>query len=366
MSCSKFTAGSYREVKGEKQHALCNTKFMGNSITSLNQFNLQRPRFLADTLVNKQSGSVVIPRTNRAGNGNFEMKRNNFIAPSIRGREMIDFEKLQAQSISEGGIKVQFGDKTIEKLFKIQVEDPTDLEWIAEYKIRKASGESDERIKQMPPFGRPQRQVTRMRNIGMIGKNINNDIETLSAVVLQSATETKAEIGSIIATLAKILGSEENIKQLTQENLEAIARVTVRVNMPADYRNAGFKQRINSLRQYRDERGLINLYLLSNLPPGRTLNTPLIKINNQEVITGTPSIENINSNFRDGSFLDLETRTLIPREIAIQLIETGIDGGLLDGEEEPPGGFPVREVVQEEGEREGDRDRKRMRMEEEE
>ena len=342
MTCTKFSAGSIREIKGEKQPSLCNTKFKG--ITRLNQFNLQRPRFLAETDRHKQTVNVVMPENNRGGTGNFEMRRNNFIAPPIRGREMLDFEKLQAQDIASAGVKVQLGDKTIEKLFKIQVEDPTDLEWIAEYKARRAKGESKESIMRMPPFGRPQRQITRMRNIGQIGQNINNDIETLSAAVLQSSTENKTEQGKIVATLAKILGTEDNIKQISEKNLEAIKRVSIRVNIPGDYRVAGFKQRLYSKREYKENQGLINLFLLSNIPPGLTLDNPLTKVDAKGAITSRPTLFNIIATLSsgDGSFIDLETRSVIPRITAISLVEAGVDEGKLDGQEEPPGGFPLR------------------------
>lgn len=342
MTCTKFSAGSIRESRGASEPALCTTKFKG--ITRLNQFNLQRPRFLTETNEHKQTVNVVMPENNRGGTGNFEMRRNNFIAPPIRGREMLDFEKLQAQDIASAGVKVQLGDKTIEKLFKIQVEDPTDLEWIAEYKARRAAGESKESIKRMPPFGRPQRQITRMRNIGQIGQNLNNDIETLSAAVLQNATENKAEIGQVVATLAKILSSEENIKQLTEKNLEAIKKVSIRVAIPADYRVAGFKQRIFSKREYKENQGLINLFLLSNLPPGRTLDNPLVKVDEKGKITSRPTLVNLIATMStgDGSFLDLETREVIPRVVAISLVESGVDEGKLDGQEEPEGGFPLR------------------------
>lgn len=344
MTCTKFSAGSIRDIKGRREEALCPTKF--KAINRLNQFNLQRPRFLTETDRHIQKVNVELPRNNREGNGNREMMRNNFIAPPIRGREMLDFEKLQAQDIATGGIKVQLGDKTIEKLFKIQVEDPTDLEWIAEYKLRKANGESEASIKQSPPFGRPQRQVTRMRNIGKIGQNLNNDIETLTAAVLQSATETKSEIGNIVATLAKILGTEDNIKQLTEKSLEAIKKVSIRVNIPGDYRVAGFKQRLFSKREYKEQQGLINLFLLSNIPPGLSLETPLAKLDVKGNITSKTTLFNIIPALSsgDGSFIDLEKRNIIPRLTAISLVEAGVDDGKLDGQEEPEGGFPVRPV----------------------
>ena len=93
---------------------------MFNKVNLTPQFEFKRPSFLAGTVKNGVDviGSI---KNRREGNGNWELKRNNFLAPQIKGREMIDFEKLQAQDISEGGIKVQFGEEhRIEEVYWVK------------------------------------------------------------------------------------------------------------------------------------------------------------------------------------------------------------------------------------------------------
>jgi hypothetical protein len=74
------------------------------------QFNINRPGFKAGAIFNHTS-SIPPPLqpNNRTGDGNRKLIRNHFVAPAIKGRQVLSFETLQAQDISEGGIKVQFG-----------------------------------------------------------------------------------------------------------------------------------------------------------------------------------------------------------------------------------------------------------------
>ena len=218
------------------------------------------------------TGNVELPPNIRGNDGNWNMKRNNFIAPPIKGREMIDFEKIQAQDIS-GGIEVQFGDKTSENIFKVQVEDTTDVEWIDEYQRRLKAGDTAQDLINSPPLGRPQRQVSKMRNFGEQGQSVNDKIELLSAVVLQGNTETiyKEQMARILVATAQILDSEENLRSLTQENFQTLERIIDRMFIPKDWRANKFTHELYNVDQFRAQQGLINLYLLSNLPADRSL-----------------------------------------------------------------------------------------------
>tara|TARA_R110000851_G_scaffold119581_3_gene247422 strand:- start:275 stop:1462 length:1188 start_codon:yes stop_codon:yes gene_type:complete len=320
-----------------------NNKIEFNKVKIGTQFEFKRPAFVRGTVaVNK--GNVEMPAQIRGGIGNRSIVRNNFLAAPIKGREMIDFEKLQAQDISEGGIKVQFGDKTLEQLFKIQVEDITDVEWLDEYERRKALGETEDQLRNMPPLGRPQRQVSKMKNFGEQGNSVNDKVEMLTAAVLQGHTETKEQMAQIMVSAAGILGSEENLRRLTQANFNSLRQIIGRMNVPKNYRAAGFTHRLFSLEQYRDEQGLVNLFLLSNLPMDRSLNTPIATYNARGDIRGRPTLIQIVNSMQaaggnPGKFLDIQLRGIIPRSSAIDLVNDGLDGGMLNNVVAPPGGW---------------------------
>lgn len=134
MSCmaKKYSSGAYYESRGTVEDTLC-TKQKFQPFASGTPFNINRPGFRAGTML-PNTGDVSLPKNRRTGLGNYNISRNNFLSPPIRGRDTLDFDRLQAQEIENAGVKVQLGDSTLEKLFKIQIDDPTDLSWIEEKK----------------------------------------------------------------------------------------------------------------------------------------------------------------------------------------------------------------------------------------
>ena len=106
-------------------------------------FNIQRPSFKADEVApinSKIVGKVL--KSKRSGTGNYNIKRESFLAPDIMGRYTIDFDKLELQNLQQDGIKVRLGDKTLRDIFDIQIDDPTDMLWLAEKDRRLASAKS--------------------------------------------------------------------------------------------------------------------------------------------------------------------------------------------------------------------------------
>ena len=300
-----------------------------NPVDVGSQFELKRPAFKSGTVADK-TPDVSLPMNIREGDGNWVMKRNNFLAPPIKGREQLDFEKLQAQDIATAGIKVQLGDKTIQQLFKVQIQDITDVEWLDEYARRLALGESADQLKNRPPFGRPQRQVSQMKNFSQQSNNVNDRVELLSAVVLQGFTDTRQKSAQVMAAVAALLNNINNLSQMTKDNFDAIRIIIERLAIPKDWRSAGLPQRLYSLRQYRLNQGFVNLYLLSNIPTGRTVNFPLVGITDVRTPRDVSLVQIVNS-LQSGKFLDIETRTIISRDAAAELVRNGVDGGLLDG-----------------------------------
>ncbi len=348
MSCKKFTSGSYVDKKGHLEESLCN-KPLFSKVRSGTTFNIARPYFKAGTVLNKM-GDVKLPVNKRKGLGNYDITRTNFIAPPIKGREVLNFERLAAQDLETAGVKVQLGDKTIEKLFKIQVNDPTDTKWIQEKNARLAGGETEEMIKANPPMGRQQRKVSKMVNFAAQGLLIEDKIEQLKAAVDQGHADNKEDMASLIANVSLLLGNLGQLRNMTQSGFNELRQLISKLTVPKHWKAMGFTHRLYNLEQYKEQAGLINLYILSNLtnlPGGRTFSLPLVSLDDKGEVVGRTSflnmVQNLGAKNRSdgtrapGRYLDLETKAIIPFNVAVELANDGIDNGQLNGQNTPQG-----------------------------
>ena len=347
--CKKFSSGSYVEARGEQEYALgCGLKF--NRTRNGRPFSIQRPSFKSGSVDVENSSIKRLDGNDRDGMGNKRIVRNNFISPAIRGREVLDFERLQASDIEQAGIKVQLGDKTIEKLFKVQVPDPTDKKWLEEQTRRLATGETKEQLEINPPLGRPQRTINKMVNFGAQGLSVDDKIESIKAAVEQGNADNRNEMGQVIAQTALILGNVGNLRNITQTGMNNLRQAIGRMFVPKHWRAMGFTHRIFSLAQYKEQAGLINLFILSNLsnlPEGRTFEEPLISLNELGEPVGRTSfinmVQNLTSRIRQGvgrgrkagRYLDLENKSIIPLNVAVNLVNGGVDDGQLNGQNPP-------------------------------
>lgn len=349
--CKKFSSGAVVERRGTVEDALCLKKF--NKTRQGQPFSLQRPAFKSGTIEEPDKSIPRLRGNDRDGMGNKLITRNNFIAPEIRGREVLSFERLQATDIEQAGIKVQLGDKTIEKLFKVQVGDPTDRKWLEERTRRLAAGETEEQLRENPPLGRPQRTINKMVNFGAQGLSTDDKIESIKAAVEQGNADNRNEMGQIIAQTALLLGNLGNLRNITQTGMNNLRQAIGRMFVPKHWRAMGFTHRIFSLDQYKEQAGLINLFILSNisnLPEGRTFEEPLISYDEQGNVVGRTNFINMVQNLisrrqgaggrrRPGRYLDLQTKAIIPLNVAVNLVNGGVDNGQLNGQN-PPAGPP--------------------------
>lgn len=342
--CKKYSSGSYVEARGHKEDALGCGRVRFDKVRSGTSFNIARPSFKSGTTVNKMGSVAPLTQNNRRGLGNRDITRSNYIAPPIKGREILSFERLQAQDISEGGIKVQLGDKTIEKLFKVQIDDPTDIKWVEAKNARLAAGETLEQINANPPFGRPQRKVSRMTNFGAQGLSIDDRMEQLKVAVNQGNADNRTEIAQLIANTAMLLGNVGQLQNMTQTGFNNLRQAIGRMNIPKHWRAMGFRHRYFTLQQYKLKAGIINLFLLSNLNeyPDRTFLAPVKSfragaggfdtINIADLAVRMARVQNTPS-----KILDLQTRSIYHLSDIVPLINNGADNGLLNGQQAPAG-----------------------------
>ena len=213
--CNKFTKDSYIESRGNQEEAINCGRLRFQNIKEGGAFNMSRPAYRSGDVMTTNI-SKRLQSNQRRGLGNKDITRTNFIAPPIKGRQVISFERLQAQDIAESGVKVQLGDKTIEQLLKIQVDDPTDVEWLDEKRKRLRAGESEDEIIRNPPLGRPQRKVSRMTNFGMMGLRMEDKIEAFYVALKNGNALPKEQLAHITAQIMQLISDQHEVNEMTK------------------------------------------------------------------------------------------------------------------------------------------------------
>jgi hypothetical protein len=238
--------------------------------------------------------------------------------------------------MQDAGVKVQLGDKTLQQLFGIQVVDKTDTAWLKEYNRRKTAGESDEQLKSFPPFGRTQRKVKKSVNFAQQGLQLEDKIEMLKTAVSSNHIENKQEIADVSTQIAILLGTTADLDTLTNKNLLEIKNIASRLNIPRNWRTAGLTHRIYSWKQYQQELGPINMFLL-NMTPSNRLNFPVKNLKGTKYIKLSSILGALKNN--KGQYLDLEEMQIISQQEAKDKADAGIDAGFLDDVAAPDGGW---------------------------
>jgi len=205
-------ADDVQPCAGNRNWLNANQRLQFNKTRGGSAFEIKRPAYRSG----KDYRDIDVPPLDvneRDGMGNYDITRLNFIAPPIKGRYVIPFETLQAQDIEFGGIKVQLGQKTLDKLFKIQVDDPTDKNWLDEYERRLRAGETEEQLKLRPPLGRPQRKITKMTSIDGKEQSLTDKIETVYAAINQGYGQSTQQRAALMLKVKEILGNQDDSKQ---------------------------------------------------------------------------------------------------------------------------------------------------------
>ena len=238
----------------------------------------------------------------RTGIGNNAIVRNNFEAAPVASRAMriVPFEKLQLQTLQEQGIKVALGDKTIEKIVNIQVDDPTDVEWIAERNRRKASGESDEQLKNKPPLGRPQRKIKKSTLLEQKNMAFEDKLEQLTTAVNTGFGSSNADRAKVVSELALLVDRVRSLVSLTRDQIDMIIEITEKVQFPKDWRSVA-SSRYLTKQEFQANKGMLFLYILNK---AQNKNKP-IQVGNQ--LNDLTVLTNRWSGEREDFVLDLDT-----------------------------------------------------------
>lgn len=327
---SKISIDDEKEFNDESQYSILPNRFSTRTFSSELQ---RRPVILKP--INKVSEIADI-RSIRTGVGNYDIKRMNFMAAQIVGRNAIAFEKQQLLDIQQQGITVKLGDKTLTDLYAVQVPDDTDYLWLREEKIRLIRGESQNSINLSPPFNRPQRTIIKTINHGQQNLNLNTQIGLLLAEVRQNSVESKSDNATITAQLMALCSRVDELQDLTNAQLDSLRLVLRRLNLPTSFEvffSNTQQTRIVSLEQFNTNIGQIMLFLLNNAVFPLTIDKPIYGISGnpigiRSVITQL-SLPRVNGHRQ--YYIDLINKRIISRMQAEFLVSVGVDNGELEG-----------------------------------
>lgn len=266
----------------------------------------KRPYINPDIGYMKMRGKKVLPfdpepLSKRKGL-NYEMRRNNFIAPDIMSRNSIDFEKLQSLAVADAGIKVELGDKTLRDLFQIQVPDETDTTWQQD--------------------GRKQRMITKMINLGQQSNDTTEQLNILKGIVNQNLTETLSGNKMLKDGIDKLITSSNDLSTLSAEQLVELKNVVQRLNIPAQPKQAGLKQVIYDSAEFQQNRMAVIPFILSKVPSHMT-NLPIFGFQ------GPINLAKVVAELNAGNYLDVEQLSILsPSQAKDRVEKDGVDGGV--------------------------------------
>lgn len=174
-------------------------------------------------------------------------------------------------------LEVELGDKTLNKVLKIDKKDVNDLEWLNEYKRRKALGESDEQLKRFPPFGRKQNTIRVERTFNNAGsfdtklKILNKEMDKSSANELELAKQ--------LTVLLK------DVDELTKLQFQLVRGLVEKFETEFTLKNFGFdrfytKKGIQEIQGV--QRGRLLFYILGRATRvGDDPSKPILKIDSE-------------------------------------------------------------------------------------
>jgi len=324
----KIESGTYENTT-QVEAVPNNRQFEKIKTGYIHKINRPSYKYKEQKIPNEQ---VPMYTSKRTGTGNYNIRRSNFKAEPIKPRNL-NFEKMELQSLQDARQEISIGDKTMDKLFAVQIADPSDGEWLIEVERRRQAGETDKQIAANPPFRRPQRTITKNINFGTAGLKLEDKIELLQTAVMSNSVETQKELTDVITSITLIL---REVEQLNNNQTKAMGDIIGRLNIPLDPFEAGLTERFYSSTEYQQQVGMINAYIYARAKrTGLNLNSPVKGVNGNPIKLSSLGTYLSQSQAPDKEelFLDVVDMQLVGRAIAEQFRPTLRD----DGSGEPVG-----------------------------
>tara|TARA_B100000497_G_C7653908_1_gene393527 strand:+ start:49 stop:951 length:903 start_codon:yes stop_codon:yes gene_type:complete len=241
-----------------------------------------RPAFKSGKTSISMNANMIKP-PKKIGERSDALNRPALSSASLGNRVVTNFEELDEDGERQNGLKVQLSDKTLKQLFMTRVPDARDTAWIDEYDRRITAGETPEQIKASPPFNRKQYTIETMKNFGQENVTTRDRLDMINNAFNQARIETRQDKALILAQLADILSSSENIELInTEMQLQSLQKAAKRAGMVKNWEEIPTlkSSQIDNSIMRGENAGLISLYLLTNIPKSSGLSSqfPIFKI----------------------------------------------------------------------------------------
>ncbi len=244
-----------------------------------------------------------------------------------------DIGVLRKRDEDEYGAKVQLSEKTLGKLFDIRVDDPTDVEYQAKKRDLEAAGMSADKIKAI--IGKP-RQITKRVNIADASLSADDRLELIERAIQDGFQKTRQGFSGVMGQAAMLASDDDFLEDMDGGQERRMKQVIDKMAIPDDPLQFGLGRVLISKRQYRQQDGIINMYLMSNLQPPLTINKPVIGVQGEPV-----DIYRLDRLLDNNRYLDLSSRRIISERNAMAMANEGLDNGNLDGVPRPAGGWDL-------------------------
>ena len=288
-----------------------------------NHFSLDRSGFRAGYIYNEKKQAQSISGINkRSGQGNFELVRPAFRASKIAPRRPVDFDTLQALDIANFGQKVQLGKEQLEQLTMVAIADPQDTKWLDEKRrltaILRANGLSDEAINRELEVNKPLGRAQRTNNVPteniarQQGLSFDAKLDEIKQEIDDGRAENRNQQATLAGQLSVLFQNQSNVAKLTTLKFNSVSNSLNRLNIPKNFKDI-FPRRIiaGTDPYFAANKGLIAMYIMSNIPSDRTPNSPLLSWNSTGAGRYRPvSLLQMYDIPRSGRFLDMKFRTI--------------------------------------------------------
>ena len=257
----------------------------------------------------------------RIGQGNREMIRPSFMSPAIHARVPVDFDKLQAMDISNFGQKVQLGKEQLTQLTMVAVPDPQDTQWITERNrlmdVFRVQGMNNNQIirelEANKPLGREQRTINvPSKNIArQQGLDFRTKLIEIKQEIDNGNANSRVQQATLVGQMSVMLQNQDAVRRLTTAELNSINQSLIRLKVPKSYRAVFGGNRViaGGSDYFTDNKGVIAMFLMANIPIDRTSNEPLMSWHGGHGRYNPAALLQI---YQMGSdrYLDMESRTI--------------------------------------------------------
>lgn len=115
--------------------------------------------------------------------------------------------------------------EVMNKMLRIEVDDPEDRQWLGIKQRRLQAGETEAEVNADPPLGRPQRKTMRQVNFATANLPVSDQLQRIDRAIATMGADTKAETAVIKAGIHSLIAS----KTMTLEQLTKIGKQTLKL-----------------------------------------------------------------------------------------------------------------------------------------